>query len=185
MHGIRRRSYPKFIDITSLLYYFSLFPFHHFVPDSNESTSCTRIRNKAIRSASTSDGIRARIAIWFTLTDKERPLVQWQLTDSGHMYSDSGLLYTYNRYKFEYFKFEYGLQTIFAFDNGSLAFVYGLQLEVVLRNSCSVTQETILILFRSTFWGEKPFMQWYGIASLHFIALHLVAIHSLFVDPAA
>ena len=40
--------------------------------------------------------------------------------------------------------------------------------------------------FRFPFWGEKPFMHWYRVAScLHFIALHLVAIHSSLVDPAA
>ena len=38
--------------------------------------------------------------------------------------------------------------------------------------------------FRFPFWGEKPFMHWYRIAKcLHFIALHLVAIHSSLVDP--
>ena len=77
--------------------------------------------------------------------------------------------YTYNRYKFEYLhsstdhpriigiRVRIGKTCVFEF--GSPAFEYGLQLEVVLRKSCSVAQDTILIRKHGSFTALHDIMR--------------------------
>ena len=81
---------------------------------------------------------------------------QWKASDSYTDYLHSYMDCKRYLHSSTSLAFVDGLQRTCVFKYGSLVFVYGLQLEVVLRKSYSVAQDTILIqqsLLERDEWG--------------------------------